>query len=128
MSPHASGFGHPQLDNEEEQEGGAGGCGFSAPQGLAAAAAAPGSATGARAGFGFAQAYASGAAVQQRVFNQDWDRNKHYPYSQHGVQGFWAWEPNEETWMWMAHDEYVEWPGNRLMTDDGINWARLDDR
>ena len=123
VSPHASGFGPPQWDNEEEQEGGAGGCGFSAPQGLAAAAAAPGSATGARAGFGFAQAYASGAAVQQEC----WDRNKHYPYSRQGVQGFWVWEPNEETWMWMPRDEYAEWPGNRLMTNEGINSARLDD-
>ena len=104
----------PQWDNEEEQEGGAGGCGFSAPQGLAAAAAAPGSATGARAGFSFAQAYASGAAVQQEY----WDRNKHYPYSRQGVQGFWVWEPNEETWMWMPHYEYAQWPGNRLMTDE----------
>ena len=113
----------PRPTEMEGHQGGRGGRGSPAPQGLAAAAAAPGSATGARAGFGFAQAYASGAAVQQEY----WDRNKHYPYSRQGVQGFWVWEPNEETWMWMPRDEYAEWPGNRLMTDEGINSARLDD-
>ena len=131
-SPHASGFGPSQWDNnEEEQEGGAGGCGSPAPQGLAAAAAAPGSATGARAGCGFAQAYASGGAAQQEywtgtgraVVGQGWDRNKHYPYRNpfYGVKGFWVWEPNEETWMWMSHYEYAEWPGNRLMTDESFS-------
>ena len=131
VSPHASGFGPPQWENEEEQEGGAGGCGSPAPQGLAAAAAAPGSATGSRAGSGFAQAYASGAAAQREywtgtgraVVGQGWDRNKHYPYRNpfYGVKGFWVWEPNEETWMWMSHYEYAEWPGNRLMTDESFS-------